>query len=306
MNRTNAKKLFLGTLTLTLGLAAFAPAQVPASADIKRSNETSIAQSMGITQNLGKTVPLDLTFKDEAGQTIKFREVFHDRPVVVVPIFYRCQTACSIITDRVMKTLAKAWRADQLVVGRDLDIVMVSLHPKETPELARAKKQLILNALTPPPSSPEPEAKWRERMDGSWRLLTGDEQNVRALITDSLGVKYKYDAAKNLINHPTCTVFLTSDGEISSYTVGNEFPTVIVENQLATAAKHEVGDKADQSMMFGCIMLDPETMRYRPVVQRILQVAGVFTILAMAGLIVTMNIQTKRKNPLGGGDQGVR
>lgn len=306
MKRTNAKNQILGTLALTLGLAAFAPAQVPASADIKRSNETSIAQSMGITQNLGKFVPLDLKFKDEAGKTIEFREVFHSRPVVVIPIFYRCQTACSIITDRVMKTLAKAWREDHLVVGRDLDIVMVSLHPKETPELARAKKQLILNALTPPKSSPEPEGVWRERMDQNWRLLTGDEKNVRALVTDALGVKYKYDAEKNLINHPTGTIFLTPEGEISSYTIGNEFPTVIAENQLATAAKHEVGDKADQSMMFGCIMLDPETMRYRPVVQRILQVAGVFTILAMAGLIVTMNIQTKRKNPLGGGDQGVR
>jgi protein SCO1/2 len=306
MNRSNAKNRILGALTLTLGLAAFAPAQVPASEDIKRSNETSIAQSMGITQNLGKFVPLNLKFKDESGKTIEFREVLHDRPVVVVPIFYRCQTACSIITDRVMKTLAKAWRTDKLVVGRDLDIVMVSLHPQETPELARSKKQLILNALKPPPSYAEAEGAWRERMDANWRLLTGDEQNVRALVTDALGVKYKYDAAKNLINHPTGTVFLTPEGEISSYTIGNEFPTVIVENQLATAAKHQVGDRADQSMMFGCIMLDPETMRYRPVVQRILQVAGAFTILAMAGFIVTMNIQTKRKNPLGGGDQGVR
>lgn len=302
MNRTNAKKILLGTLTLTLGLAAFAPAQVPASEDVKRGEQTSIAQSMGITQNLGKSVPLDLQFKDESGKTIQFREVLKGRPVVVIPIFYRCQTACSIITDRVMKTLAKAGRQDHLVVGRDLDIVMVSIHPKETPELARAKKQLILNALTPPNAEPH----WREQMDASWRLLTGDEKNVRALVTDALGVKYKYDAVKNLVNHPTGTIFLTPEGEISSYTIGNEFPTVIAETQLATAAKHQVGDRVDQSMMFGCIMLDPETMRYRPVVQRILQVGGVLTILAMAGLIVTMNIQTKRKNPLGGGDQGVR
>jgi protein SCO1/2 len=256
---------------------------------------------MGITQNLGRQVPLDLKFKDEAGQPIVFGDVLKGRPVVVIPIFYRCQTACSIITDRVMKTLAKAGRADQLVVGRDLDIVMVSIHPRETPELARSKKQLILNALTPP----TPEPQWRERMDASWRLLTGDEKNVRALVTETLGVKYKYDPIKNLVNHPTGTIFLTPEGKISSYTIGNDFPTRIAEIQLEAAAKNEVGERADQSMMFGCIMLDPETMKYRPVVQNILRVAGVFTILAMAGLIVTMNIQTKRKNPTGG-DQGVR
>ena len=300
--KTNAKPLLLATLTLTMGLAAFAPAQVPASAELERKNESPIAQTMGITQKLGDQVPLDLKFKDEAGQTIKFGDLLHGRPVVVVPIFYRCQTACSIITDQVMKTLAKAGKQDKLVIGRDLDIVMVSLHPKETPELANGKKQLILNALTPPNAEPA----WRERTDASWRLLTGDNDTIHALVTDSLGVKYKYDEKKDLINHPTCTVFLTADGKISSYTIGNNFPTKVVETNLEAAVHHQTGARADQTMMFGCIMLDPATMKYRPVVQNILRLAGVLTILAMAGFIVTMNIQSKRKNPLGGGSQGVR
>jgi protein SCO1/2 len=301
MNRTNVKTLTLGTLALMLGAAAFAPAQTTAP-EADRPNESALTRSMGITQRLGEQVPLDLPFRDEAGKTVRFGEMLRGRPVVVVPIFYRCQTACSIVTDNIMKTVAKASRADHLVVGRDFDVVMVSIHPKETPELARAKKQLILNALTPPNADP----RWRERADGSWRLLTGDLKNIRALVTDALGVRYKYDPVKDLINHPTCTVMLTPKGVVSSYTIGNEFPTRVAEANLALAAKGEIAPAADQTMMFGCIMLDPETGRYRPVVQNILRVAGVLTIFALASLIVTLNLQSKRKSPTGGGDLGVR
>lgn len=288
-------------MALGLGLGTVAFAQFPAQPEPERPNESPIARSMGITQQLGKQIPADLKFTDDNGATVKFGDLLKGRPLLVVPIWYRCQTACAIVTDSIMKTLAKASRANTLVVGLDLDIVMVSIHPKEDSDLARSKKTLILNALTPPN---EP-ADWRPRMEANWHLLTGDDATVHKFVTETLGVKYKYDAVKDLINHPTCTIFVTPEGKVSSYTIGNDFPTKVVESDLAIAAKNEVGDKADQSMMFGCIMLDPATGRFRPVVMNILRLAGIVTIFAVGGLIVTMNIQSKRKPPFGGGDLSV-
>jgi protein SCO1/2 len=275
------------TLLATLGLA---------------QSESPIARSMGITQRIGETVPGDIKLVDEDGKTIWFDSLLNGRPLVIVPVFYACQTGCAIIQDNVMKTLAKAERGDRVVLGRDLDVVMVSMHPKETSDLARAKKQLILNALTPP-SAP---AQWRVDAEDHWRTLTGDEASVRHLLTDVLGFKYKYDREKNLINHPTGTIFVSPQGQIVAYTIGNNFPTRVVETNLDFAARNEVAPKADQSMMFGCIMLDPETGRYRPVVHNILRVACVLTVIALAGFIVTMNIQSKRKSPSGGGEVDLR
>lgn len=293
------KTMFTATAVATLSFAsAQAPVSDGPSGNPDRKNESPIAQTMGIRQRLGEAVPKDLTFLDEDGKTIQFGDLLQGRPLVVVPIFYRCQTACSIITDNIMKTVAKANSKDELVVGRDFDVVMVSIHPKETPDLARAKKQLILNALTPPKETPD----WRPRMEKSWRMLTGTEENVRKLVTDTFGVRYKYDAQKDLINHPTCTVMVTPNGGISSYTIGNGFPTRVVQTSLVYAEKNQVGQMADQSMMFGCIMLDPETGKYRPVVMNIVRLAGVLTILVLFGSIALMSLKSKRDNPFGGGE----
>lgn len=258
---------------------------------------------MGITQRLGEQVTLDTKFTDESGQKVEFGSVLRGHPVVVVPVFYSCQTGCAIIQDKIMKTLAKLDHSQRVVLGKDLDVVMISLHPKETPQLASSKKQLILNALEPPAGD---IPAWRERASSGWRLLLGDEKTVKGFVTGELGFKYKYDAKKNLINHPTGTVFLTPEGKISAYTIGNDFPTKLVETDLDIAAKNEVAPKADQSMMFGCIMLDPETGRYRPVVLNILRVVCVISVIALAGFIVTMNLQSKRKAPFGGGDSELR
>lgn len=268
-----------------------------------QSNESPIARSMGITQHVGNTVSLDTKLVDENGNKVEFGSLLRGHPAIVLPVFYACQTGCPIIEDSIMKTLAKLDHSQRVVMGKDVDVILVSLHPKETPELARAKKQLILNALTPPRVDPD---EWRKSRELGWRLMTGDEKTVRHLVTDELGFKYKYDGVKNLINHPTGSVFLSPQGKIVAYTIGNDFPTRVVEANLEYAERNEAGPLADQSMMFGCIMLDPETGRYRPVVENILRVACVLTVIALAGFIVTMNIQSKRKGPYGGGNPELR
>jgi len=286
-NRTNAIRA--GLLGLALGLAAFAPAQ-----ELDGKGQSPLTRGMGITQNLGTQVPLETKFKDDDGKPIKFGEVFHGRPVLLIPIFYNCMTGCPLVTDNVMKTLARANKAkNELLVGKDLDVVMVSIHPKETPELANAKKQRILNALEPPNAAPD----WRERTSANWHLLTGDLDSIHK-VTDAVGFKYKYDAAKNLINHPTCTVLLTPEGKVSSYTIGNDFETRVIKEDLAIASHNEIGVKADQTMMFGCIMLDPATHKWRPVVENIMRVAGILTIIGMAISVMLMNRSTKRDERL--------
>src|SRR4051812_44371204 len=140
-----------GAIALGVGLAAFVPAQ-------DANNQSELTRSMGITQRLGEYVPKDAQFKDEDGKTIHFGDLLQGRPIVLVPIFYACRTGCPLVTDSVMQTLAKAGKSEnEMIPGRDLDVVLLSIHPKETPELARAKKNLILSAIEPP-NAP---ANWR-------------------------------------------------------------------------------------------------------------------------------------------------
>lgn len=290
MKRQNAKRtqvLKAGLLALVLALGAFASAQDQNGQD---ANQSSLTRSMSITQKLGDTVPKDVEFKDESGKTVKFGDLLGKRPVVLIPIFYACRSGCELITDSVLQTLAKANKSDnEMVVGRDLDVVLLSIHPKETPDLAKAKKNLILTSVEPPHATEQ----WKTAANEGWHLLTGDLESIHK-VTDAIGFKYKYDPVKDLINHPTCTVVLTPQGRISSYTIGTDFPTSVVKSELEVAARNEIGEKADQSMMFGCIMLDPVTHRYTLVIENVIRLACVLTLLILGGSITWMSLSSKR------------
>ena len=235
-------------------------------------NDTSITKKMGVEQNLGGKLPMSTPFKDEDGKDVKLGDFFGQRPVLVIPMFYNCQTGCAVITDSVLKTLAQGTKHDQLIVGRDLDVLMFSIHPKEGPDLAKSKKALIMRAYERPGA------------EKSWHLLTGTFANNKKF-TDALGFSFSYDEAKNLINHPVCTVIVTPDGRISSYTIGQNFPTKLIESDLEVAKKNQIGERADQTMMFGCIMIDPATGARTVNIERVVRIFMGLMLVFTAGWI---------------------
>jgi protein SCO1/2 len=254
---------------------------------------------MGLDQRLGAYTPKDATFRDENGKTVKFGDYFKSgRPVLLVPIFFTCKTMCVNIADALVGTLAKATKTHSLKPGTDFDVVMLSINHKETPELARGKKMEIFNMLTPPQGGSTDE-KWRAEAESGWHMLTGTEENVRA-ITNAVGFKFSYDHKTDLINHPSASMVLTPKGQVSSYIVGPMFPTTVLKTDLTMAAKGEVGEAVDQSFMFGCIRLDASG-RYTPVVENIVRLGCVITVLLLGGFILKMILMERRKARLQGG-----
>jgi protein SCO1/2 len=275
--------------------------------------QSSLTRSMGIQQQLGATIPTQLPFTDEDGRKVKLGDMLTSRPTILVPVFYSCKTGCAILTDNIMKTLAKATQGNILKPGKDMDILMYSIDPVEDAGLARAKKALIFSSLAPPKKNPEEVAAWRIEAEHGWHLLTGSKQSIETL-SQAIGLKYSYrtvpDVAHhstlNLINHPTCTVMLTPDGKISSYTIGNDFQTKEVQSDIETAAKGKIGKRADQSWMFGCLMVDPVTGKNRVAIENVWRLIGVLTLLGLGTSIVTMFVKGNRENNTGGGGLSTR
>jgi protein SCO1/2 len=248
-------------------------------------------------------LPKDVPFKDESGKDIKFGEVFQGRPVLLVPVFFTCKTMCVNIADGLVKTLAKATKSDSLRPGRDLDVVMLSINHKETHELAHGKKNEIFNLLTPPKGRGE-DIVWRKGAEKGWRMLTGSESSIRA-ITNVVGFKFSYDKRTDIINHPSASMILTPQGQVSNYIVGPTFPTAVLKTDMALAAKNEIGATVDQSFMFGCVRFD-KSGKYTIVVENVLRLACVVTLLSVAGMILSMSLKERRKGNSGGGDSALR
>src|SRR5688500_5223343 len=53
-----------------------------------------ILDSVGIDQKLGQKLPLDATFRDEAGKTVRLGDLFTGKPVVLSLVYYECPSLC--------------------------------------------------------------------------------------------------------------------------------------------------------------------------------------------------------------------
>ena len=235
-------------------------------------------KQIGIDQRLGQKVQDLATFADENGKPLVFSSLLGKRPIIILPIFYRCTGVCNLELNGVEQTAKQM--ADRNI-GKDFDVVALGINPKEGPELAYAKRQTTLREYDRPGT------------EKGWHFLTGNMENIRAM-TNSLGFKFAYDEAKDQVNHPSGIMVLTKDGTISSYLLGANYTPEKLGGFLDTAAKGEVGQKS-REIFFGCVHLDPITGARSIVIENVLKVLGVITIGA---LLSTMIILSKRaKSP---------
>jgi protein SCO1/2 len=221
-------------------------------------------KEIGVEQRLGQPVLGVAEFRDQNGQPVRFDRLLGKRPVILLPIFYRCTGVCDLELKGIVSALNELpeWR-----IGRDVQIVALGLNPKETPELARNRLALL---------KPAYEFGAAE----GWTFLTGDLANTKA-VTDSLGFKFAYDAAKDEVSHPSGIMILTPKGTISSYILGANYEPAKLDGLLKTARNEEVGQRVKE-IFFGCIHIDPVTGKRSIMIQNVLKVLGVVTLVAMA------------------------
>ncbi len=125
--RTSTLRALLALVPVLISIAGSAQAQ---------PLDPILVEQIGIDQKLGGQVPLDLTFRNEAGETVALGEYFGERPVVLSLVYYECPMLCTQVLNGLLRTL----RAVSFVVGREFDIVTVSIDPVETPALAASKR----------------------------------------------------------------------------------------------------------------------------------------------------------------------
>ena len=54
-----------------------------------------LLKDVGIDQKLNDEIPLDLTFRDEHGQTVELAQYFGSKPVILTLVYYNCPMLCT-------------------------------------------------------------------------------------------------------------------------------------------------------------------------------------------------------------------
>ncbi len=151
-----------------------------------------------------------------------------------------------------------------LDLGKDFDAVTVSFEPKDTPALAKAKRDVYAGQYGRPGAVDH------------WHFLTGEQRSIDAL-TEAVGFHYAYDSGSRQYAHAAAIMVLTGDGRIARYFYGVQYPARDVRLGLVEASEGKIGTPTDHALLF-CYQYDPATGKYGLVVMNVVRAAGGLTV----------------------------
>jgi protein SCO1/2 len=215
-------------------------------------------------------VSIDLAFVDESGKQVRLRQYFGSKPVVMVLGYYECPMLCTLVLNGFMQGAEDMkWS-----IGREFDVVSISISPSETPALASAKQRAYVRRYG------------RAGSAQGWHFLTGNETQIRQL-AEEVGFRYAYDPASKQYAHPSGIIILTPDGRVSSYLFGVTFPARDLFAGLQRASVHKVSSPIQQLILL-CFHYNPITGKYSGLILIVLRIFGAFTMLGVLGLIIVL------------------
>ena len=228
-------------------------------------------KDIGIEQHLDQQIPLDLQFKDEDGNTVQLGKYFKKgRPVILTLVYYQCPMLCS----EVLSGLNSAMQVMKFTAGNEYEVVTVSIDPRDTPEVAKAKKASYLKEYNRPGAE-----------DG-WHFLTGQPDNI-AKLAQTVGWKYRWEPKMNQFVHAAGIMLVTPQGKLAQYYYGIEYAPKDLRLGLIEASQDKIGNLVDAVLLY-CYHYDPHTGKYGAVVSNMLRIGGAATILLLGGFIVLM------------------
>jgi protein SCO1/2 len=95
-----------------------------------------VLKQVGVTQRLDQHLPMDAQFVDDHGKTVKLGDYFGKKPALLSLVYYNCPMLCS----EEMDGIASALEMVKLEPGKDFNVIIISIDPSETPEIAAKKK----------------------------------------------------------------------------------------------------------------------------------------------------------------------
>jgi protein SCO1/2 len=224
----------------------------------------------GLDEHLGARIPLDLTFRDETGKTVRLGELITG-PTLVVPVYYHCTDVCNLQQSNVADALPSL----SMQPGKEYRVISVSFDEHETPELAAKSKKMYLAAM----NATFPA-------DG-WHFLTGDRNAIRRL-TDAVG--FRFERRGNDFFHPVVSLVVDRDGIIVRYLYGVAILPKDLALALSEADKGMTGPSIRKLVEY-CYTYDPVGKTY---VFNLLRISATAVIL-VAGAFLAFLIFSGRK-----------
>jgi protein SCO1/2 len=240
---------------------------VAVQAQAQRAPDTS---GIGYRPQLGRNLPLDAAFTDQAGRRTALADVVVGRPTILALGYYACPALCGVIRDDLLTALGRSG----LSTPADYQVVFVSIDPHETVSDAhrawaddRARYPTVGSA------------------DG-WHFLSGTSESVAA-VERAVGYYSRYDVGLKQFIHPAGIVVLTPRGAVSGYVLGIGYQPGDLRAAIIRASSGGV-EQTVQPVLLLCFHFDPTTGRYTFAIMKVLRLTGLLTVLTLIGVMLIL------------------
>jgi protein SCO1/2 len=272
-----------GTIRFLLAAAMLLPAAAPLLAQVAPYGEKTmgdpaqdhlpdVLNTVKIDQRLGQQLPLDASFRDETGKTVRLGDYFGKKPVILSLVYYQCQILC--MED--LNGLVGALEMVSLKPGKDFQVVIVSIDPAETPAMAAAKKAIYVKRYDRPGT------------EAGWHFLTGDQPDIKAL-AQAVGFGYvrlpQPEGKPPMFAHASSIEVVTPEGRMAQYYLGVEYAPRDLQLGLVEASHNTIGTPVDNILTY-CYRYDPKLNRHSLVIARVVQAGCLLTFLGLGSFML--------------------
>ncbi|MDB4942268.1 MAG: hypothetical protein JWP97_1802 [Labilithrix sp.] len=273
----------LAALVLALALAAVALVAEP-QAQAQVAGMPAQLAHVGVNEHLDGPLPLDAAFRDHTGKPVKLGDFFDGkRPVVLVFAYHSCPVLCGMV----LNNAAAGLKGIGWTVGKEYDVVNISIDPDESLEKTAAKRASIVA-----------EYGASRGADGTgWHFLVanpGDKESI-AKVAAAAGFEYQYDPEIKQWGHPSVVMIVKPDGRMARYLYGLEFPPPDLKLGLLEASEGRSITTVEQIILY-CYHYDPQGGKYVLVAQRVMQVGGAAVAIVLFGFLGLFWVRELRKN----------
>lgn len=246
-------------------MAAFTPPSWGAESAVTAKG----IDGVGVVEQTGHSIDLQLPFVDDVGQKVTLGDYFNSgKPVLMAIVYYTCPELCNYH----LSGLTEAMNQLRWTAGKDYQLVMVSMNPKEGPKEAAEKKATYLKMYNRPGAAQ------------GWHFLTGSQASVQDLAKD-VGFQYKWDAKDKQYAHVSVAYILSPEGRVFRYLYGVQVSPKTLRLSLVEASGGKIGSLLDQALLY-CFHFDPSKNRYTLYAWSLAQVAAVLLMAAIGLLLI--------------------
>jgi protein SCO1 len=277
--RRTAARGAIGAAMCCALFAASALAQVSSYGDKQVGENTGdqlpqVLQNVGVEQHLNQPLPLNAQFVDDTGKTIRLGDYFGKHPAILSLVYYNCPMLCS----EEMDGLASALEMVKMSPGKDFDVIILSIDPSETPEMAAKKKAYYVKRYGRPETA------------GGWHFLTGKQPDIDA-VSKATGFGYIRvpgpDGKMNQFAHASSIELVTTEGKIAQYYLGVEYSPKDIMLGLIEASGNKIGSPVANILTY-CYHYDPQKNTHSIRVVRVVQLGGMVTVVSLGSFMFVM------------------